>query len=102
MNIPSKSLTGCQRGGIPKPQSSLTLWLAALCVPLFVLFGGLMLVTAGWVSVLAFHKANFSRALLGTMGSPLPAYLFVNPHLLWLPSGNLTQHAASPILTWEE
>lgn len=38
---------------------------------------------------------QISRALLGTVGSPLPSYLLVRPHLLWLPRGNLRQHAAS-------
>lgn len=38
---------------------------------------------------------QISRALMDTVGSSLPSYLLVSPHLPWLPCGNLCQRAAS-------
>lgn len=97
LEYPSKSLRGCQSRDAETAVLSDPLAGCPMCASLcFVWWAD---ARHGRVSMLSFHKANFSQALLSTVGGPLPSYLLVNPHLLWLPSGSLAQRVASSILT---
>lgn len=54
------------------------------------------------VNVISFHEVNVSQALQCTVGSPLPPYLLVRPHLLWLLMVPSTSTLPASFLPWEE